>query len=325
MKQTLTSPVFVVGMPRSGTTLLRMRLAQSGVAIPPETHYLTRWCRGEPGTGLQPASGRSAFERMSTDPAFVNFALDPADILNELERTPFSRRDVLDVILHLWARREGLPRAGEKTPGHYAHLDTLLSWFPDARVVFLVRDPRAVLHSIRDAYWWHGDVERTARRWAEASRVLRAHEADQRVRPLSYERLAREPRTELRALWSWLDLAFDDAVVEGIQPLRRPDSRHDDAQQWYQHNRSRLVAPINADAVDRWRTHLKRREIAVVEHAAGEQLEARGYERTDTRPSAARRVTVLAARGQHRLGRLRHHVTRARRAGEARRVDGRKT
>src|SRR6185503_3031621 len=55
-----------------------------------------------------------------------------------------TERGVFQAFLRIYADRRGKDIMGEKTPAHLAYVETLLEWFPDARVVHCMRDPRAI-------------------------------------------------------------------------------------------------------------------------------------------------------------------------------------
>ena len=126
---------------------------------------------------------------------------------------------------------------GEKTPAHFRHVDTLLDWFPDARVIHMIRDPRAVYVSevkrrtaIPDTlpYRWLARVPpamralilvQVARTWAEAVNHHRrnARRYPDRYRLVRFEDLVREPEQVVADLCRFLGVAFEpvDAPAEG--------------------------------------------------------------------------------------------------------------
>jgi hypothetical protein len=160
--------IFVVGVSRSGTTLLRRILQRSPrIGIAQENHYLGH---------LLPRQGvRHHFRRLGDlgDDATIRRIVDSlygggfrrrsrlreispfwrwllrevprADVEQRLLAAERTERGVWVALLRLYAERRGnKPIIGEKTPAHLRYADTLLEWFTDGRVVHIMRDPRAI-------------------------------------------------------------------------------------------------------------------------------------------------------------------------------------
>lgn len=169
----LTEPrgyVFIAGMPRTGTTLLRSLLnCSQDVSISMgESHYL-----GGPRLfGLFARSG--SLHRLATigDLATDDGAVRIVDhlytrpqnnfwgpIARSMDRETFQarllasdRRERELFKLAMICGAKGKPLGGEKTPDHIYAAPTLLEWFPGAHIVHTLRDPRAVYVSNKRKY-----------------------------------------------------------------------------------------------------------------------------------------------------------------------------
>ncbi len=106
---------FIVGVTRSGTTLLRLMLdAHPDLAIPPETHFVPSLIKATRKNGVSPdeAHGIVTGHRQWGD-----FNLDSAELLRrycELDR--IDPETTIRAFFELYAEREGKPRWGDKTP-----------------------------------------------------------------------------------------------------------------------------------------------------------------------------------------------------------------
>lgn len=169
---TVASPaaeaVFIVGVSRSGTTLMRHILERSSVvSVCRENHYLGHRLAAE---GVRQQIRRRFGEQRDdeTTRQIVEFlydgGLDRASRLRGVSRqwvwtrrhiarehflerllaTDRGERAVFEIVLRTYAEHEGKPIMGEKTPAHVRYVDTLLGWFPGGRVIHMVRDPRAI-------------------------------------------------------------------------------------------------------------------------------------------------------------------------------------
>lgn len=286
---TPVAPVFVVGMPRSGTTVLSQRLRRAGVAMSRETHWLSRWVR----------RGRTTSDHVAAWRADETFEwLGPVGTRLAAEHTStWSDRDVLAAVVAWTAEREGVARGGEKTPDHWRHVDTLLEWFPDARIVFLVRDPRAVCYSIARAPWGSDDMYRSARKWWRAAAAADALATEPRVRVVRYEDLTDDPVPSVAALLDFVGVPSRDVDVEEL--VGEVEAAGSTSGDWDARNRRLHARPV-APSPERWRS-LAPRTIAMIEGVTRPFFDAHGYEPASRRV-ADRAVRLLSAqRGAGRL------------------------
>ena len=206
---------FIVGHPRSGTSLLRALLDGHPdlLVLPFETH-LFDWAKsGDPVTTLldrtrlwptlnrhRPSISRDEAEKVLTR-AFTR------------TREPRAR---LLALVDGWRELTGAPQGTrwvEKTPRHLYESTTLLKWFgAETRILVMRRDPRDVIASVLKQ-----DPSRTIFQMAltgrTAHRVVTEHEPDPRVSVVPYEGLVRDPVRTMRTVSQFLDVSYDPVVV----------------------------------------------------------------------------------------------------------------
>jgi hypothetical protein len=164
--------IFVVGVARSGTTLMRFLLETSDrIAIARESHYLGH-VFGRRGArhffrrkgdlanddairGIVEMIYSGEYQRVSGGrrPSpywiWVREHVERDEVERRLLAAERTERGMFREFLRLYADAQGKPLMGEKTPTHLIYTDTLLEWFPDGRVIHMLRDPRAVYVSDR--------------------------------------------------------------------------------------------------------------------------------------------------------------------------------
>lgn len=280
------SPIFIVGMPRSGTTLMRASLASHPrIAISPETHFLSYWVPSHATAELQDTLD---FERFWAgfigSPQFGNLELDADAVHDRLLASGVPTfKTLLSILLREHARRCGKPRWGEKTPTHHEHIDQLLEWYPNARIIYMLRDPRAVVASLLDASKTASCLEFHAARWRDSTRVLRRWENDARICAVHYEALVIDPEPALRKVCAFLDEPFDPALLtrsEGSVGTRmnygKLGRRH----------LSDALGRIRTDSLTKWQLRLTPDQVAIVEYLTRKGMLRYGYELSSEGPGA---------------------------------------
>lgn len=196
----LVRPVFVMAPVRSGSTLLRVLLnGHSKLHAPHELHLHN--LRVDPATKL-------AAQAMEV------LGLNTADLEHLL----------WDRVLHRELVRSGKETVVEKTPSNAMKWDRIATAWPDARFVFLLRDPAAIAYSWFDA----ARKKRTVAGSAEHTlRFMTAVESARQGLPghtVRYEELTKDPTTVLKGLCAFLELDLEPGMVDYRAPkedLRR--------------------------------------------------------------------------------------------------------
>lgn len=214
-----SGPLFVVGMPRSGTKLLRGLLNRHPhIGIPlAETEVLVDWARRWPAFGdLTHSTTFHRFWEQVRGSAYFTFLreeqgheIDP-DAWHALARSG-SLAHVFEALVRLDGGIGAGPGVwGDKSPSYIRCVPLLDALYPTCRVVHIVRDCRDYALSIRKA--WGKDPLRAAQRWADD--VAAAHRAgqalgDQRYLEIRYEDLLGQVEPTLRTVTRFLGLPYD--------------------------------------------------------------------------------------------------------------------
>ena len=295
--------VFIVGCPRSGTTLLKRIVdAHPAVAITPETHWIP-W-RARAGRGIA-ANGLVTAELCNVLFDYFRFPRlgITRDELTAIVASGVSYPEFVSAIFDLYGAKRGKRVVGDKTPPYVREIQLLHSWWPTARFVHIIRDGRDVALS---AVNWKSQAERFARRfstWRDEPIVTAAlwwrrmvtlgREDGAALGPdlyleLRYEDLVDEPERESRRLCEFLDVPYDDAMLDFHAGRTKSDPGLTSKQAWL---------PVTAGLRD-WRTQMDAPDVARFEGAAGNLLAELGYER------AARGVPADVAAEVARVARL---------------------
>jgi len=277
---------FVVGVGRSGTTLLRLMLdAHPEVAVPPETGFIPRVATLE-GERLR----NRFFRVMVRQPAWPDYGIPEEDFRRALRGIEdFTVAEGVRCFYATYALARGKARYGDKTPPYRAHMPLIETLLPETRFVHLVRDGRDVALS-RRGLWFEGGqtVADVARAWREGVETARAGgRAVARYLEVRYEDLVADPGAELRRVCAFVDLAFDPAMLryhEGAsERLGEIGDRYARDGSLRSARDQRLAAlqsttrPPDAGLAGRWRRDMGEADRAEFEREAGGLLRELGY------------------------------------------------
>jgi len=277
---------FVVGVARSGTTLLRLMLdAHPQLAIPGETHFLAPLLK-------QPPLTKDEFvARVTAAETWENMALDPENLRAALDRLEtFSLADATRCFYRLYANRLGKTRWGDKTGNYLNNMSALQRLLPEARFIHIIRDGRDNALSRQGLWFGPGnDIADLAQFW-----VRRIEAARQQAKSLlhylevRYEALVSEPERVLREICDYIALPFDPAMLtyydtgatrlaEYTRPFGREGKVPKDIDQ-FRAIYARAATPPDPTRIDRWRTEMPLAEQRRFEAVAGPLLRELGYE-----------------------------------------------
>ncbi|MFI0482354.1 sulfotransferase family protein [Actinomadura sp. 9N215] len=289
MTSQISRPIFVLGCPRSGTTLLQQMLhSHRRIAFPSETLFVhTAYAARHRFGDLERAENRRALAEWITRGRHTKFRvleLDAEDVIEEIVHGPPTLGSALATVFRAYARRHGKPRWGDKRPSYFRRVPMLRRMFPDAQFVHLVRDGRDAVSSLMRMPWFSGDIYAAALTWREAvdtGRRLGPRLGPGTFHELRYEDLVADPEYALAKLCAFLDEEYDPEMTRAYEHARRtvPSAR-----KWH----LRTHEAPNTRTVGAWRYRLDDWEASLVEHVLASRLLDHGYALSGApRPAAA--------------------------------------
>jgi hypothetical protein len=277
-------PVFVGGCPRSGTTLLGQMLhAHPMLAMPPETRFVVESFRRRAKFGdLRDEANRVAVAEWIVDrkkSRFKDMKLDRDRVVERIRSAPPTIGSLSGAVLEEFAEVHGASRWGDKRPLHVQLLRILFRLYPDMQFIHLIRDARGTTASLKKLGWWGWGAPEALDRWRraiEAGIAAREYLGPDQYIELRYEDLVDNPVDELHRLAEFLRIPYTEKMLAHYEtgPKLIDKPYHE-----------RLAEPVNAAAVERWRTDLEPEELALVEAKVGPLLDEFGYQHLTDLPA----------------------------------------
>jgi len=274
------NPIFIIGTERSGTNLLRLILnSHPEIAVPHPPHIMKLF------SPLVQLYGNLAedlnFKRLIADVSqMVELHPYPWEIKPDRERIfrEAAARELICIyfaIYDQYLEHSGKVRWCCKSTFMIDHVADILRFYPAARFIFMTRDGRDVAVSAKSSIFNHYHVYYSAKRWQREQRTgLNWLEklSPTQIKLLKYEELTAKPAKEIKELCDFIDLPYDDKMLE-YHRLNEAKKSGSLSISW-----ENTAKPVISDNNGKFRKQLSVQEILQFEAITLDELQQLGYE-----------------------------------------------
>ena len=282
---------FIVGVGRSGTTMLRLMLdAHPELTIPPETHFVPALI-----DAIQSGANREkSIGVMTSVRQWGDLGIDPDEVLARWkDLDEFAPGPALRSFYAIYTERQNKPRWGDKTPIYVKNMLRIESVLPEARFIHVIRDGRDVALSRWKRTLGDKDpapASKVAETWAR--RIRRAQRHGRKLEhyiELRYEDLVTDTEPNLRRICDFLELDWDPVVLryyehaaermaEMARDLPAIEGKPTRPGEERMKAHAMTQKPPDPSAMYRWKEKMRPEDVAAFDAAAGELLAELGYE-----------------------------------------------
>ena len=282
--------LFIVGCPRSGTTLLR-RLVDTHplVAVIDEMRWIASFFERREGLTPEGLVTQELVDRLLAYDRFATLEISREQLGRLIDTgDPVPYPNFVTGIFDLYGQAQGKSLVGDKTPRYVRRIGTLHALWPHARFVHIIRDGRDVCMSIlnwekaeralgRFSPWGEDQVTMAAVWWEWHVRLGKEDGgslAPNLYHEVRYEELVSSPAKTCETLCDFLDLPYDDAMLKFHEGRTKMKPGRDAKRAWL---------PITF-GLREWSEQMSAEDLERFEAAAGDLLEELGYPRACPHP-----------------------------------------
>lgn len=273
------SPIFIVGAPRSGTTMLSVTLDRHpNICIPPETQFFSQFLPSLPENGAV-LKAEELVELALSSSRIKDLHLDKNKVLEVFlemgKNGPLEY--LLLAILKCYAQKEGKLRFGEKSPGHLNCLEHILSVFPKAKIICIVRDGRDVVRSLLEVGWAEpGNPRRFwlfCMQWEQSMRLsLKFNDkfSSESFFMVKYEDIILQPELEISKICKFLGEKFSLSQLSEVTASNVVPA-------WEKSWKGNATMPLDKSRIYAWRNTADKKQIWAMNCIMGKMLADAGY------------------------------------------------
>lgn len=282
-------PIYIIGNPRSGTSLFRLMLhLHSQVSIPPESHFFL-WLEDKyPAWDLSKAE--DYIEDLYNSTKFETWQMPREELQAFILRHRPATYPQLNSLIYLFytlSIGKTPVRWGDKNKLWKEKLPNIEAAYPDTQYIHVIRDGRDIACSFRElaekkmtskyAPRVPTDIEHLSERWHRNISAIRAFEKDlpeHRFLTVRYEDLLTSTSEVMERAFAFLGLPFEPDVLDYYHVEDREQVEPAEFFQW----KEKLLQPPDVKNMGKYKSALSREEIEYFNQRNGELLGIYGYE-----------------------------------------------
>lgn len=276
-------PIFMIGIQRSGSNLLRLMLNQlSEIAAPHPPHIMQRMAPLVPSYGNL-EDGKN-FARLVEDVCqlvelnpvpWEGVVLDRKDVARRCRK--HSLVAVFGAVYDIMSEHKGARTWLCKSLANIQYLDAIEDYYgKDARYLYLYRDGRDVALSFRKAVVGEKHFYFIAKEWTQAQRLaldLRGRVDSERFCGVSYEELTGNAEATMRRLCKFIGVEYSPQMLE-FHESDEAQRAAKSSDLW-----GNVTKPVMADNTHKFLKECSAEDVGIFESVAGDVLDALGYKR----------------------------------------------
>jgi hypothetical protein len=299
---------FIVGRPRSGTTLLRTLFdAHPNTIVPTECQFIVNlYSKYGKITNWTTQLLDSFYHDLNKQWRFDVWPIDRKDLYKSLMACEGenSYATVVKVVYHEYKSIYGLNyllAIGDKNPGYTIYTEKLLRIFPDAKFIHIIRDYRDNFVSIRNVDFELPIISLTVSKWKHfVKRFRKAGERNPGTHlELRYNDLVEHPEATFKYLCEFIGLPYSDAPFNFY--LKSSEALKAFPKNLIHKYHASLLNKVNTSRIGLWKKELTEKEIRVADVVAGDYAESTGYPKAYPRPGFAAHLKSIPGVGIARL------------------------
>ena len=256
--------LFIVGCPRSGTTLLQEMLnAHHEIVLGPELFFIRMLYLNRKKFGdLSIRENRGLVgETIISLNNFTEFGFDQKDFMDWIQNNNVDYGDIYRKILEQLDKKNKVKYIGEKTPNNALYIKKIINLIPDAQFIYIIRDPRAVVSSWSKVPWSTGTIVGDATIW---NRYIKAYhrlpdDIKTKIYLVRFEDLVNDTVRELKKITGFLGIQYTDSMLSYYNNKKMSFSSSEEP--W----KKNVKEPIKKERINIWKEQLSKADIIRVE------------------------------------------------------------
>ena len=278
-------PIFIVGMARSGTTLLRSILnSHPNIAIPRETTFfylLEEYFKKNKINSYSKNEIEKFWNWYSEKRRFTYLGLNKDEVKKNINvtRDVNGFKNVFNSVMNTYKNNNKKSRWGEKSPGHEEYLDKIFEFYPNAKILFMIRDPRAIYSSMNNVPWNNQFVSVIIKRWNNSLRDYYGYKEDKRIKMITYEELVTNTRTSVESICNFIGENFEERMLND----RRKNTLTNTNDGWTTKYEKEVTRQVDNSSIEKWKNSINKIEIAAIEKYSNQLFFSKYYNKSNAK------------------------------------------